>query len=1845
MMAWACVLLSARSLFLLCTRPSTANRIPPTYRKSTPSTASAPEHQSRTALGHVFTCYDEICANHPEQENEAFVLSTTAHVQGDQETGDEEEGECQGEEELCGHEETCGAKSQVWFEPTDIRKASKPFHSELWRSLHFISPNFNELRVMAKAAGIYANASLSVEKNEGDQILEEASKLAVSLVKHIQVLIVTLGKLGVMVVRRGLADEPLLSSPTQMKSETTAIYARVYSVPHLHSVVSVSGAGDCLAAGIMAAMLSEVIEHPRLCIKYLAPVTVWSYLLRRWVWKIFKRGLKKELETEDLFVPLNEHKAWEEKLHKEKKPSLLRLLVRTYGPVYCFYNVFLAIMELVFRIAQPLFLGQLIRHFEPDSDVSEEAAYLNAVGLIVCSAVFIFVRQPYMMEVCHLGMKMRVAVCSLIYRKSLRLSHTALGETTVGQVVNLLSNDVSRLDYILIHLSYLILGPVQAVLVTYLMWNIIGISSVLGNLYNFDNPGYIGKKIASRRLRSAIRTDERVRLMNEIISGIQVIKMYTWEIPFSKVVAAARENEIHEIRITSYLRALMYSFQMFTTRLTLFFTLLMYVLLGNDITAEKACKHSLSLSIVFVVASFFNIMKLSMTDFFPRAIANGAEGIVSIKRIQNFLSYEELASLKDVREVSRKDVKDSVVMLSYKDNSDCEKPDTLKNGVPPGSGLGVTMSHVTAKWFSESVENTLTNINLTVKPGRLLAIIGPVGAGKVGHCSNPCGQTIPSFMKLRHTLMSSDRIKPRFREWAVVTSVLHIMLRELPLAGGSVTVQGKISYAAQEPWLFAGSVRNNILFGESYDRERYRDVVRVCALRRDFELLPHGDKSVVGERGISLSGGQRARINLASVLRAGVCELCHILLFRAVYKKADIYILDDPLSAVDAHVGKHLFEDCITGFLRRKTCILVTHQLQFLSHVDHIVILKHGSIEAEGTYTELQESGLDFAKLLGNQEGGESDNETMSAHDGSLRRRRSPRQRHSSLGEGCVCCELTGRLCFVVSSQPGCVCCELTERLCFVASSQEGCVCCELTGRLCSQSSSSSIDIVGSTTLPPEETKELRTRGKLNFSVYGAYFSAGGGCFAVFFMFFVAFLAQVLSSGTDYWLSFCHMGPTDRENRENLESKEMTDTESRRKTAMFNMTDTSPYNSTDSTLDNFTSWQSDNGTYATEYSSLLSEETCIYIFAALTLATVVAVIYRSLVFFTLCMKASINLHDTMFRCITRVPMRFFNINPSGQILNRFSNDMGAVDEKLPLILIECLEIGFALVGILTLVAFVNYWILLPTGIILVLFYVLRSVYITTSRSVKRLEGITRSPVFSHLNASLQGLATIRAFEAQKILEKEFDGHQDLHSSAFYLSIASNRAFGMWLDVVCLFFVTCVTLSFLVLGGVLIDRLNIVPENFGGDVGLAISQSIGLTGMFQWGMRQSAELENQMTSVERVREYSKLDSEPVLDSEPDQMLPPGCSYTSEPSYRRAAAQLSFCCSQRLVAVSPIITGKGVGREPALVDTQTKHQARLVYFDGNKPSKDWPTRGRIVFSNISLRYSKSDPPVLKNLNFTINPCEKIGIVGRTGAGKSSLISALFRLANTEGSIIIDNIDTAIIGLHDLRAKISIIPQEPVLFSGTLRNNLDPFEEYPDSVLWNSLEEVELKEAINELPAGLNHKVSEGGSNFSVGQRQLVCLARAIIRDNRILVMDEATANVDPGCSHCPAITVRRTDALIQKTVRRKFADCTVLTIAHRLLTVMDSDRTLVMDAGNVVELDHPYLLMENRNGFLYNMVQETGKSMAETLYKMAESVSFNFIELQKPISSERFVTKLRELGPVYVSQCTLRLYMRQ
>lgn len=330
---------------------------------------------------------------------------------------------------------------------------------------------------------------------------------------------------------------------------------------------------------------------------------------------------------------------------------------------------------------------------------------------------------------------------------------------------------------------------------------------------------------------------------------------------------------------------------------------------------------------------------------------------------------------------------------------------------------------------------------------------------------------------------------------------------------------------------------------------------------------------------------------------------------------------------------------------------------------------------------------------------------------------------------------------------------------------------------------------------------------------------------------------------------------------------------------------------------------------------------------------------------------------------------------------------------------------------------------------------------------------------------------------------DLGSHQDVHSSACFLFLSTSRAFGFYIDVICQLYIGAIIITFMV-----VDDLAVV-----GNIGLIITQVMALTNVMQYGIRQTAELESQLTSIERIFEYSHLEEEPMIDSKPE----------------------------------------------------------------TKPSDDWPTKGFVKFKDVSLKYNRQGSYILRNINFTVIPEEKIGIVGRTGAGKSSLINALFRLAYIEGEILIDGVFTETIALHDFRSKISIIPQEPFLFTGSLRRNLDPFDQYSDAELWQALQDVELKETISEMAAGLNTKVSDEGSNFSIGQKQLLCLARAIVKNNRIMILDEATANIDP-----------YTDSLIQKTVRTKFINCTVFTIAHRLNTIMDSDRIFVMDAGHLV-----------------------------------------------------------------------------
>ncbi|KAJ0181350.1 hypothetical protein K1T71_003435 [Dendrolimus kikuchii] len=1299
---------------------------------------------------------------------------------------------------------------------------------------------------------------------------------------------------------------------------------------------------------------------------------LFSVLTFGWTLEIFKLGYSRDIRDTDLYAPLPEHssnilgdavqKAWEfevensQRREGDAKPSLWRVLFKIFGQELALYGLILAAMEFLIRLyifhptlklciwttfRNPTYISRLFNYYDKDANISWGEAVFFAFGIIFCSAVNVMIQHPFMMGVMHMGMKMRVSVCSLIYRKALRVSIQAMSENSAGLVVNLMANDVNRFDTGPVFAHYLWIGPLEVLIMTVYLYREMGMAAVYGSLVLIAMTPlqiFLGTRTAYYRKATAIKSDERVRLMKEIIMGIEVIKMYTWEQPFRKIIDLVRRQEIYFIKMTSLIRGVIMSFIMFTSRFSIFITVLIYVIYRlNGITVEN----------VFFLTCYYNITKQTMTLYFPQAVGQIAEMNVAIQRIRDYLLSEECHLPPrhppyDTDDVTQPKKKVTIRYINRKE-------------------LAIKFEDACSRWIRSSDKDAVDKINLSIYHGSLTTVIGAVGSGK--------------------------------------STLLYMILKELPCSNGRLESYGEISYATQGPWLFVGSIRQNIIFGQPFKKSRYMEVCKVCALERDISLFPHGDKTIVGERGVSLSGGQRARINLA----------------RTVYKEADIYLLDDPLSAVDTQVAKHIFERCIKRFLANKTVILVTHQLQFIKFVDHIVIMDKGKILAQGGFEDLHERELKIIQLMKtNVREVREDEPVTSSQSVSIMQPStiSMHRRHYSL-------------------------------------------------------------IFDTSIADQKPEAEMQAVGRVQGSVYREYFMAAAKWPYVTIVLAMFLLAQACASACDFWIS-------------------------RWSEAEDRLTG-------DTTLDNII-WLEQG----------LTRNHFILVFGVITIATVVVALIRAFMFFSLCMKSSITLHDKMFEYISRSPMSFFHSNASGRVINRFSKDMGAVDELLPQAMIDCFQIMLNLVGVIIVILMIDITLIIPIVAAIIIFYILRMFYIRTTGAVKRLEGITRSPVFSHLNATVLGLATIRSFGAEFLLAEEFDRHQDLHSAAWYLFITCSRAFGYFLDLICLLFIICVTFSCLM-----------KSDMEGSKVGLAITQSISLTGIFQWGMRQSAEMENQMTSVERVLEYTKLPQEPELRSATEQKLPSG----------------------------------------------------------------WPTHGAINFNNLSLKYSPGDNYVLHKLTFNILPQEKIGIVGRTGAGKSSIIQALFRLAYIEGTILIDGVDITTIGLHDLREKISIIPQEPVLFSGTMRKNLDPFDDYPDEVLLNALNNVELQSEDMTLE-DLYKEVAEGGSNFSVGERQLVCLARAIVHNDGILVLDEATANVDA-----------EKDALIQTAIREHFKDCTVLTIAHRLNTIIDSDKILVLDAGRLVEFDHPHVLLQNRKGHFRQMVKETGPSMAPILHKLA------------------------------------------
>ncbi|KAK9870720.1 hypothetical protein WA026_008289 [Henosepilachna vigintioctopunctata] len=1021
--------------------------------------------------------------------------------------------------------------------------------------------------------------------------------------------------------------------------------------------------------------------------------------------------------------------------------------------------------------------------------------------------------------------------------------------------------------------------------------------------------------------------------MNEITTGIKVIKMYAWEKPFEKIVSALRGEEIKSITHTAYIQSLSVAIQLFTERVTLYIIIVFYVLLGHELTG----------AVVFSVSQVITSLLLNVCILFPLGLTAAAEVKTTIFRLEEFLLKEEREEIPKIVESVTKE-----------------------------TGL-VNLVDVNASWTTQTILPTLSNMSFKLPPGSLCCVIGSIGAGK--------------------------------------SSILHLILRELPLTSGILRVDGKISYSSQEPWVFASNIRSNILFGQPFEQEKYHSVVSACALERDFELFPFGDKTHVGDKGSSLSGGQKARINLA----------------RAVYRDADIYLLDDPLSAVDPHVAKHLMNKCINEYLRNKTRILVTHQTQFLEHADFVLILDNGKVKNFIKSSELSDTDL-IRRLSIPIETPITSKAPQEMSDNNVPRMSVDSEMEDEIDES-------------------------------------------------------------------QEKQELIEKGSIGLNIYKKYFQSGTTLTVLSIEIFLLIIAQVFCNCCDLWVTFWTNNIALSRSNANI-------------TSPLN----SGFDSTEYPGDTTTMTSFMNSTMDTKGSSLttapgnssfnmfsildrahLTQNFYIKVHTFLIVFAISLTILRSGVFFRICMSASKKLHNLMFSNILHAKMRFFDTNPSGRILNRFSNDMGIIDEKLPISTLMTLQTVGIASGIMVMVFIKSVYMIIPAIILGVIIGWLRGFFLTTAQNIKRLESIAKAPVFSYVTTSLNGLQTIRASNAEDMVKREFDDIQDGHTAAFYMFLHTFQAFGFYLDMTSVIFLAIIIVQFL-----------LSPNALSGDVGLVLSQCLIVVVMIQLATRNLAEVANNMTSVERLLQYTKLDNEGPFESLPV----------------------------------------------------------------NKPSLTWPEAGRISFKNVYVQYVIDEEPVLKNLNFEIKPGEKIGIVGRTGAGKSSLISALFRLARIDGVIEIDGIDVGKVGLTELRSKISIIPQEPTLFSESIGYNLDPFRRYHDEILWKALESVELKKVIESL----DMVVTEGGSNFSVGQRQLICLARAIVRNNKILVMDEATANVDP-----------YTDDLIQQSIRKNFKSCTVLTVAHRINTIIDNDKVIVMDAGQILEFAPPYELLQDSESF--------------------------------------------------------------
>jgi ABC-type multidrug transport system fused ATPase/permease subunit len=1177
---------------------------------------------------------------------------------------------------------------------------------------------------------------------------------------------------------------------------------------------------------------------------------------------------------------LNHH--WDDET-KKATPSLLRAIAKTFGWSYML-GVLMFILSLACVLVNAELQARIIDYFE-HHELSVEIGVTYAICLFLSSAVstLSFNFGKFYLNGISVGVKL--SCMHLLYAKVQHLNLVA-DKQIGGKAINIAATDLECLNF-LHYTAYLIATPLLWVGAGVMLWQKIGAAGLVGLAMTLV---YVVVLSEVQRAQGPIKAkqsgiaDERMRLLSNLVEGIKVIKMYSWESAFFKLIFRQRSKEIDLQIKSSLLNSVTYAVSTNAYATIWLVTFAVYKALGNDLVLADVFS---AISILTMV-HFYNItiMIFGLFNFYFT--------LIGTKRLTDVLQAKEI--------------------------------DNRAEGLETPYKKSVEFIDAGISWGSENdaSEFMLERLNFKVKAGKLCLVVGAVGSGK--------------------------------------SSLLMSLMGEL-YTTGQVKARGSLAYVEQEPWILSATVRENIIMGKEFDEPFYRQVLDVCCLHDDIALMDFGDQTVVGERGVTLSGGQKARLVLA----------------RAVYADRDIYLLDDPLSAVDLRVSASLFDKCITGHLQQRTRILVTHQLQYLPSADLIVVLDKGNLVFKGSYAEMRDNEA-VMQLLGEIVDEKTRDHSLNAE--------APKSE------------------------------EIEQE---------------------AKKDAQTVDEEQKTVVPAVfYFKFLYT--SMNSSLYlTAIFTVLCG-------------SQVSDLSTSYWLSI----------------------------------------------------------WASQSPSEQDQSFYVKIFAILAnVSLFVGLCSFCLVLLTIVQAGKCLFKKTLLS-LTRTRLVFFESNPIGRILNRFSRDVSFIDGPLQLFLSEFIRLTLLTIALLIVIVIIQPINIVPIVLFLIYLAVLKKYVGNSMKEISRFELISKSPVLSMLSATLAGLPTVRCFDWSHFLIAKFTDavHTNAQASFKYFSFAF--FFALYADLGSVF-VICSNAILLVL-----FRDSIQAET----AGLSLSYTIMILIEISWYLRCIIETEVFMASPLRLQEYADLPSEE----------------------EGQGGELKVPC------------------------------------------------GEVVFQDIKMKYREhSTAYALDGVTFTVRAGSKVGVVGRTGAGKSSLIQVLYRLTPLEsGSIRIDGTDISSVSLESLRSSLAVIPQTPFIFTDSLRRNLDPFDSYSDDEVWSVLKKVKLRQKVKDLTGGLSHSLTSSSADLSVGEKQLVCLARALLRNCKILMMDEATANVD-----------QVTDQFIQIQIRKHFKHITVITIAHRLQTVIDNDLIVVMHQGQAVEVGTPQELIQNPTSLFAEMVGASEPSQARQL----------------------------------------------